>query len=459
MAGTAAFPMLLLSSFLWTAKAHAQPPARPDPLGPLVEEAIRANLALEGERLAERRAADEVEEAIGLWLPRIDLESRISEVDGVQNLGDLINPAYQALNELTGTSAFPTDIDLALPREHETRVRLTQPLFAEALRANVSLQRAEHDAQRSQFAASARQIAALAQIAYLQEASARRVVEIQEAALAIVRENERAAERLRAAGSANPEAVHRARADRADVEQQLAEARERRIAAQRELNRILQRALDAPVDVIADEALDFPLELDADAAVAHALAHREELRAGSAGIRAAEAARRAVTARFLPNVSFAFDYGFQGSEIGFREDEDYWMASLVAQWNLFDLGRHAARSAATHDIQRAEVGKRDVQSRIEVEVRTAHEATTVAHAAIATADTRLEASRRAFELVRRRYEEGAASPLELVDARGAYTSAELNRVLTAYRYAMRWVDLERAAALRTLGSLEERNER
>jgi hypothetical protein len=37
-----------------------------------------------------------------------------------------------------------------------------------------------------------------------------------------------------------------------------------------------------------------------------------------------------------------------------------------------------------------------------------------------------------------------------VDARTALTSAELNRVMTAYRYAIRYVDLERAAALRDL---------
>jgi len=50
--------------------------------------------------------------------------------------------------------------------------------------------------------------------------------------------------------------------------------------------------------------------------------------------------------------------------------------------------------------------------------------------------------------VRRRYEEGAASSIEFVDARTTYTNAQLNRVLTGYGYAVRWVELERAAALR-----------
>ncbi|MGH7607881.1 MAG: hypothetical protein ACREME_11130 [Gemmatimonadales bacterium] len=52
--------------------------------------------------------------------------------------------------------------------------------------------------------------------------------------------------------------------------------------------------------------------------------------------------------------------------------------------------------------------------------------------------------------MRRRYEEGAASQIEFLDARTQLTNAELNRTLTAHRYAMRYVDLERAAALRPI---------
>ena len=200
--------------------------------------------------------------------------------------------------------------------------------------------------------------------------------------------------------------------------------------------------------MIPDEAFDLPLPVGEDAAVASALARREELETGDAGIRAAKAAKAANTSRFLPSVSFAFDYGFTGPELEFRSDEDYWTASLVAQWELLDLDRQAARSAAGYEVQRAEIAREDTEDRIRLEVRTAYEAAATARDAIATADTRLAAASKTFDLVRRRYEEGAASPLELIDARTGRTSAELNRVLTAYRYAIRRVDLERAAALR-----------
>lgn len=321
---------------------------RPDPLAHLVAEALRNNLGLAGERLAERRSATAVSAARGLFFPALTLDSRYSEQNGTLNLGDFVNPAYRALNGLRGTNDFPTNLDLTLLLAHETRLRVTQPLFNESIRNAYRVAGHRHAGQRAQRRAAARRLAADVQIAYLEEASARRVVEILEATLTLVRENERVAERLLAAGRATPEAVHRARAERADVEQQLAEARERRLAAGRALNRLLRRPLEAPVEVIPDSAFDLLLDLSADSLVAHAVAAREEPRQVDAGVRTAEAARRAATAAFLPSLAVALDYGFQGSDLRFGRDDDYWVASLVVSWNLFNGGRNAARRGAAH---------------------------------------------------------------------------------------------------------------
>ena len=424
---------------------------RPDPLGHLVTEALRANLGLAQERLAERKAGAEVAEARGLLLPSLSLESRVSRIEGGLNVGDLINPVYGTLNQLTGSQRFPTDVDLTLPQAHESRVRLTQPVFNEVIRSNFALARARRDGQRMELMTAARRLAAEVQVAYLQEAAARRRVEIYEASMSVVNENQRVAERLLAAGSATPEAVSRARADRAELEQSLDEAREAHAAAARELNRILARPLEQPVEAIADSALDLPLDLGAEAAVAGALANREELRQADAGVRTATAGKRVATAALMPSVAVALDYGFQSAGLAFRDDQDSWTTSVLVSWNLFNGGRDLAhRAAADYDVNRLRAQRQEIADRVALDARNAYQAAVVAHDAIATAEARLDAERRTSTLVRRRFEEGTASAFELVSARASLTSAELNRVLTTYRYAIRWVDLERAAALRSL---------
>src|SRR5207248_2048905 len=129
---------------------------RPDPLGQLVAEALRTNLGLVGERLAERRATAEVREARGLFFPSLGLQSRYSRLGGVPNIGDLINPAYATLNQLTGTNRFPTNINFTLPQRHESRLELVQPIFNAGILANYSVARARAAGQGMQLAAAAR---------------------------------------------------------------------------------------------------------------------------------------------------------------------------------------------------------------------------------------------------------------------------------------------------------------
>ncbi len=437
------FSLLLLATL--------QTPAPRDPLGPLVAEALRNNLGLEAERLAERRATADVTAARGLFFPAITLDSRYTRQEGALDFGDLLNPAFAALNELRGTTDFPTNLKLTLPLAHESRARLTQPLFNETIRQTYALARQRRTGQELVRRAAARRLAAQVQLAYLSLAAARNAAAIYEASAALVTENERVAQRLVAAGRGTPDAVFRARAERSDVEQQLAEARAQVDAAARAVNQLLHRPLDAPVEAIPDTALTFDITIGADQAVAQALAQREELAQLEASARAADAAAGIATAAFLPTVSVALDYGFQGQDVRFDRQHDYWMASLVVSWNLFNGGQDAARRSAAHtDAQRLRISREDAEDKIRLEVRQAYEAAVVARDAIATAETRVAAARRTFDLVRRRYEEGEANQIEFLDARTQLTNAELNRALTANRYAMRYVDLERAAALRPL---------
>src|SRR2546428_13213888 len=87
---------------------------RPDPLGQLVTEALRTNLGLEGERLAERRVAAEVREARGLFFPSLGLQSRYSRLGGLPNISDLINPAYSDPNQLPSPNRLPTHTHFTL---------------------------------------------------------------------------------------------------------------------------------------------------------------------------------------------------------------------------------------------------------------------------------------------------------------------------------------------------------
>src|SRR5688500_6792870 len=165
----------LLSSSLLSAPALR---AQADPLGGYVRQAIEGNLGLRQERLAVDRAEAEVREARGLYLPTVGFDARYSEMSGGLNIGDFINPAYGALNEITGSNRFPTDVDARLPLAAETRVRIAQPLYQPAIGENHRLRRTLRDLQGHALNAATRQLAADVQGAYLDYARSVRVVEL-----------------------------------------------------------------------------------------------------------------------------------------------------------------------------------------------------------------------------------------------------------------------------------------
>ncbi len=420
------------------------------PLDSIARLAIARNLAVRQSRESQRQSALAVKQAGGLFFPTLAVDARYSEMHGAIDLGDVINPAYAALNQLIGRPQFPTNIHQTLPYKQETKLRSTLPLFNGLAFVNLSAARAMRDLRGAELGAAKRRLDADARVAYLSYARAVRAVDIFDAALVVVTENQRVAERLVGAGAATGDAVYRARATVADVQQQRAESARLRDAALGALNLLLDRDTDTPVPMLSDSLLPElrPLTLDEALMAAQRREERAQVVAGAAAVRAQG---RAATASFLPIVAVAADYGVQGAEYHFDRNHDAAMASVVLQWNLFNGGQDVvARQVAASARRAIDLRAAETDRLIALDVRTAFDAVSVARQGLVAATARAEASRRAFQMVDRRFTEGLTSHLEWADARSQLTASELNLVMSRYALVARGVDLERAAALRAI---------
>lgn len=443
---------LLLLLLLAAAPLRAQAPVE-SPLDRLVREGLAANPGLRARDHEVDRDHAALREAEGRRLPTVALAARHTERYGqVVNVGDLVNPAYGALNQLLGRPAFPTDVDVRLPLRQEATVRLEQPLYEPRVAEGRRIARAARDATRAGRDAARRQLAGDIRLGYLQFARAERAHAILAATVPLLDEAERVAERLLAAGKVTPDNVLRARAERSAVVQQRDQARQLADAARRQLNLLVGRAVDAPLVAVDDAQLGFDARwtalTDTASLVGRALAGREELRQLDRAHDVADGQARLARTAFRPSVGVAVDYGFQGNELRVGRGTDFALASVVLRWNLFNGGQDRARvEQARADAAAVTARRTDIARQIELQVRTGVDAAQVARTAIGTATDRLVAARRTFELVQRRYAQGLAAQLELLDARTALTSAELGLLLTTYDFYARVVDLDRAAAL------------
>jgi outer membrane protein len=431
--------------------AMVVPPAmaQQSPLDAYVAEGLSRNLALAEERLMLDRSDAAVREARGRLLPSLALDARYSERSGdILDLGNLVNPAYAALNRIMGGNAFPTDVSLTLPLRQETSLRLLQPLFLPEATAGVSIARSLRAGQAAATAVAARRLAASIRLAYLDVARAARVEQLARATLDLLDESVRVNQSLVTNGATTPDALLRARADQSEGLQRLAEAEQLRTAATEAFNLLVERPLTAPVELVPDSVMGLGLSIPLDSAIARGRSGREELRQLDAGARAAGGQERLATASFLPTLVAAVEYGFQGESYRFTNDRDHLIASVVLQWNLFHGGQDRARKdQARLDGERLRTERALTVRRIELEIRISWRAADVARTAQTTAAERLASAERNYGLVDRKYRAGAVPQVELIDARTAYTAARLNQILTTYDYFARCVELERAAAL------------
>lgn len=443
----------LLFVLMSSRPTHAQPalPTARVVLDTYVNEAIGANLSLARQREQVASANAEVREARGRLMPSLDVNARYSAVSGAVNIGDLINPAYGALNGLLGTQRFPTDINATLPFKQETKLELAVPIFNGAIGAATAVARARRDLVGAGRHAAMRRLAADVQRAWLVAASVEQAIATLEATFPVLDENIRVSQRLIDAGQATPDVLLRARSERSDIQQQLNDARRQRNEARRAFNLLRNREPDAAIVLARDSSLLAADSMSRDAAVAHAMTHREELHEARVGIALADARRRLAGTGYLPSLALTASYGIQGNTYRVGRNSDIALANLVFSWNLFSGGRtNARREQATTGRDEAELQRRETERAVRVEVENAYDGVQAARGALVSADDRLASAQRAFMLVERRYAAGLAPAIEFLGARSSYTAAAINQIVTRFTFATRVVELERAAALRSI---------
>lgn len=458
--------IFLLGSVAGVALADAGTiwPAAPAPLDALVAHAWRSNHALAGHIVEVDRAAALLAEARSRFLPRIDFAARYTLADGGRTIdvpiGDLLNGAYATLNQYLSAQGLPPrfgsvanqSIPLLRSPEQETKLRVTQPLYAPAVTRGARAARGGLAARAAQRSAYQRQLRADVQEAFFRHTQAAAGVAIHTSALQLVEESLRVNRALAAQNKVTDDVVLRAQAEAATVRQQLADAVKARDLARSYLNFLLNRSLDTPVPELSEAtASDYAATLARVELPAVVATPREELAALDAARSAARDNADAVAARLGPTLALVVEGGIQGESYRTGTEARYAMGSVVLDWNLFDGAERRSQTArARADERRIVLQQEETRLQFDLQLQEARDEFIVARNALATAALRRDAAREAHRLVARRELEGLVNQVTALDARTTLTSAELNFSSTQARVAIAAARLDRAAALSPL---------
>ncbi|MBI4666129.1 MAG: TolC family protein [Nitrospinae bacterium] len=241
----------------------------------------------------------------------------------------------------------------------------------------------------------------------------------------------------------------------------LAEARAALIGAKNDYSRALSALLESvsmdplePVEVDGELVYE-PLETSLEEALESARAFRPELLAARAGHEAAENIARAAKSELYPTAKLFGAYRSSNSD--FRGDGSFgwrneWNVGAKVELNLFDGAERASRvnqRLSEREIARLEMERAE---RLTVmEAKSAFDEFTRAKELVESQSLNVEHARETYRIVSERRRVGMATHLELLDAHGALTMAQVSHGRTLYGHAVARARLIRAMGLSAAG--------
>jgi len=414
-----------------------------------IREGLQTNHALKQKQLDHARSLSVLKEARGLFMPDVSLNARFTVAQGGRAIefpvGDLLNPVYSTLNVLTVSEKFSLienqEFPFLRPIEQETKLSLIQPIFSPEIIHNYRIQKQYSEIYRIDVERYRRELIKEITKAYHGYQKAFSLVDLADTTYFLVKENLRVSQRLFENDKVTIDAVYRSDAELSRVEVQRAQANNLLKASKAYFNFLLNRPLEAVIELIS--VAPIPVSLSLDEASLMALRNRDELEQ----IEQYRQLNRHVTdlhrGKNIPGVYGVVDYGFQGEKYSFTADDDYMLASLVMRWNLFQGATNKEKVQQSKiEGEKLKLLYMESQQQIRLEVINFFYALQAAYESVQSARKQIHSAQRAYDLINRKYSEGQSSLLELIDARTSLTGASANSIIAQSEYFSQLADFE-----------------
>ena len=418
---------------------------------------LENNLALKQKLSNYQKSLEALREARGLFLPNVSLSARYTVSEGGRVIdfpvGDLLNPVYSTLNALTSSTMFPMidnqQIRFLRPTEHETRIRVVQPVINTDMWYNNKIKRGLSDVDEADAEQYRRELTAEIRKAYYSAAMTDGLVRILNSTRTLLLENIRINRRLAENQKVTIDNVYRSEAELSKFDQELLVAEKNRKVAAAWFNFLLNRSLDDSISLMLPDTFPSVSSLEGDY-TSLALENREELAKLEMYGNIADMQVKMNQASLVPDLFVAVDYGFQGEEYRFNKEQDYMQASAVLAWKLFEGFSNKARiKQSMLDRQILDDQLEEARKQIELQVITVMSELRAADRGISAAEAGLRSASEGYRLVSRRFSEGQASLIEYIDARNTLTNAEENLIISKFNYLSCYADFQKITAIDT----------
>ncbi len=416
-----------------------------------IQSAFSQNQGLKQQNFQLDKSLYALREAKSLFYPQVGLTGNYTKAGGGRTIdipiGDMLNPVYSTLNQLTSSQKFPQlenqSILLNPDNFYDVHVRTSLPLvnteiwYAQKIRKeSITLQQAAVNVYK-------RKLVKDIKTAYYQYYQAGKAVDIYNTAQLQVQENIRVNTSFLANGVTNSTALTRAKAEQQKIAASITEAENKQRNAGAYFNFLLNRDLNAPITI--DSSIFAPEEiLPAPAPTGNT---REELVQLSQQQKIASLFYRQSKSYMVPKLSTFLDLGSQGFNWNVDNKSRYYMWGVTLQWDLFAAGqrKYKAQQAAI-DVSNLQAAYNESNISFQLEQQVAENNYRTAVANFRSAREQLQLSEKYYTDQSKVYKAGQLLYIELLDAQTQLTNARLQLSVAYAAVQTAIADIERTQA-------------
>lgn len=439
--------LLLLSLMLLPKISRAQ-----DSLQTYIQAGLQNNLIVQQKSQDIEKARLALSSAKNLFLPSVNFNGLVSHAEGGRYanlpLGDMLNPVYSTLNQLTSSNSFPQisnqSINFLPQKYYDAYVRTSMPVYNPAIRINRSIAQSQLNIKDLEMDLYKRELVLQIKNAYYDIQMANVALNIYRQAVKLLEKNLQVNQSLHNNGKALQANVLRAQSELEKVKADLQSAETGLSNAKAYFNFLLNKPLHSYVHLLAEKDIEALLYNNQDSGD---IRNREELQMLKAGGEIQDALVKLNQAGKLPTVGVFVDLGAQAVNFEVSKKAPYYMIGLTVAVPIYNGSRNNIR------INQSQLDCKVNQLQTEQTENALELSHSISMNALKTSELKLEAETMAlksaesyFNLIEKGYKEGIYSQIEYMDARTQLTDAQMRKSLAVFNLLKDRAELERQNA-------------
>ncbi|MEB2778343.1 TolC family protein [Algoriphagus sp. D3-2-R+10] len=415
-----------------------------------IQEGFAKNQSIQQQSIALEKSMYALKEAKSLFLPNVVFHTDYFRADGGRTVdfpaGDLLNPVYGTLNQLTNSSDFPqieNESILLNPNNfYDAKFRSTLPLLNREIAYNRRIKGEQVSLQQVEIALYKRELAKEIKQAYFQYLQSDQSIKIYESALELVNENKRINESLFANGKVNRTVLFRADNEIASYIALLETSRQNTNSAKAYFNFLLNRDLTDSI-LVDDSYKDIAIAIQDG----NTISQREELQKLNIAASINKQVEGLSKSFIVPKISTFLDLGSQGFDWKFDNKTRYSFFGVSMQWELFSAGKNK------YKVKQVQLENQIIESQTDYVAHQLRLHLTTAinsyRASIVSYNSAVQAfgtAQKYYSDMQKLYRENQVLFIELLDAQNQQIQAELQLNISLFDTYIKSAEIERANA-------------